>query len=108
MKVNQHKLHFATSLALPADQQLVYLCLPGQASWPVATASKSGPGLIAARPPALSNPIIHPREQLDWGEPDDRWTVSPDCADLIEERVQALMGRRPLVKGEGKSSTIPS
>ena len=56
------------------------------------------------RQPAFpSNPIIHPREQLDWGEPDDRWTVSPDCADLIEERVQALMGRRPLVKGEGKS-----
>ena len=38
--------------------------------------------------PSLSNLIIHPREQLDWGEPDDRWSVSRDCADLIEERVQ--------------------
>ena len=62
----------------------------------MATASKSsGPGLIAVWPTSTLPPIlrsltliIHPREQLDWGEPDDRWTVSPDCADLIEERVQ--------------------
>ena len=74
-------------LSLPASTRPL-----GQ--WPPCSKS-SGPGLIAVwltstLPPILRSLtlIIHPREQLDWGEPDDRWTVSPDCAGLIEERVQ--------------------
>ena len=90
------------------DNWFIFAC-QHQALWPVATLLKvQRPRVncslaLNSALPSLSNLIIHPREQLDWGEPDDRWTVSPDCADLIEERVQALMGRRPLVKSEGKS-----
>ena len=72
--------------------------------WPPWSKS-SGPGLIAVWPslstlphPALSNPIIHPREQLDWGEADDRWTVSPDCADLIEKGCSRLIRKQDLWK----------
>ena len=57
--------------------------------WPSQVNCRVGPhGQQPGRQPAIpSNPIIHPREQLDWGESDDRWTARPDCADLIVQRV---------------------
>ena len=57
--------------------------------WPSQVNCRVGPhGQQPGRQPAFpSNPIIHPREQLDWGESDDRWTARPDCADLIVQRV---------------------
>ena len=57
--------------------------------WPSQVNCRVGPhGRQPGRQPAFpSNPIIHPREQLDWGESDDRWTARQDCADLIVQRV---------------------
>ena len=57
--------------------------------WPSQVNCRVGPhGQQPGRQPAFpSNPIIHPREQLDWGESDDRWTARQDCADLIAQRV---------------------
>ena len=58
--------------------------------WPSQVNCRVGPHrLHPERQPAFpSNPIIHPREQLDWGESDDRWTGRPDCAHLIVQRVE--------------------
>ena len=88
------------------DNWSIFAC-QHQALWPVATLVKVqrprvncslALSLSTLPHPALSNPIIHPREQLDWGEADDRWTVSPDCADLIEKGCSRLIRKQDLWK----------